>query len=115
MQTDITPLSAFARYQDILPRLPAAFFPEKPGHLNDFSELVDRFDAVVFDAFGVLNIGDTPIRGAAEFIARLRRAGKQVFVLTNSASLTHNKSKARFNKLGTILRTPRLSQAGISL
>jgi HAD superfamily hydrolase (TIGR01450 family) len=50
-------------------------------------ELADRFDAFLFDAFGVLVLGDTPIPGAAETVSRLKAMGKSVCLMTNSAAL----------------------------
>jgi len=46
-----------ARYRAIRPRLPAASFPVAPHHAPDLGALADRFDAFLFDAFGVLNVG----------------------------------------------------------
>lgn len=42
----------------------------------------------VFDLDGVLYLGDTPIPYAAEAVNRLRRAGQQVFFLTNNSGRT---------------------------
>src|SRR5690349_2277495 len=42
----------------------------------------------VFDLDGVMYLGDTAIPFAAEAVARLRRAGKQVYFLTNNSGRT---------------------------
>ena len=60
--------AAFARYEAVRPRLPAA---DLPRHLasgsQTLADVADRYDAFVLDAFGVLNVGDTadPGRGRA--------------------------------------------------
>ncbi|MCB1482410.1 MAG: HAD-IIA family hydrolase [Rhodobiaceae bacterium] len=91
---------AFARYQAIRRRLPAAVFPKAYGTASGLLEIAERFDVFVFDAFGVLNIGETPIPGAGECVAALRALGKHVFVLTNAASFDLPASIAKFAKLG---------------
>ena len=76
---------AFQRYEAVRARLPA---PGRAGEAQpraDLGELSDRFDAFVFDSFGVLNVGGMPIEGAARRIADLRARGKRLFVLTNAA------------------------------
>lgn len=52
-----------------------------------FSDLIDRYDAFCFDGYGTLyNRGDFVYPGAREMFAALRRAGKQVRLITNAAS-----------------------------
>ena len=38
----------------------------------------ERVDAFLFDLDGVVYVGDEPLPGAVESLARLREAGKQV-------------------------------------
>ena len=68
--------------------------------IGDLSDIEDQFDVFVFDAFGVLNVGETPIEGAALRIEKLRQAGKQIVLLTNSASQSRQKIKEHFSALG---------------
>jgi HAD superfamily hydrolase (TIGR01450 family) len=49
-------------------------------------ELIDRYDALLLDAYGVLVDKTGPLPGAVEFIGRLNQRGKPYFLLTNSAS-----------------------------
>ncbi|MBX2884469.1 MAG: HAD hydrolase-like protein [Granulosicoccus sp.] len=87
--------AAIARYESIQYRLPVASFAESPSWRQNLSELTDEIDCFVLDGFGVLNIGDNAVPGAAERIKELRLAGKQLRVLTNGASrptsVTHQK------------------------
>ena len=50
--------------------------------------LADRYDAFLFDLDGVLYRGTQPTPGAADALARLRRAGKRLAFVTNNSSET---------------------------
>lgn len=77
---------AFERYEDIRARLPQTDFPDNAVGIVDLGAVADSFDAFLFDSFGVLNVGETPIDTAAARVASLRSAGKHVLVLTNAAT-----------------------------
>lgn len=100
MTSNIDAAWSFQRYQEIRHRLPAASFPGQAQRVSGLDELADHFDAVVFDAFGVLNVGESPIPSAISRVGELRRAGKKVRVLTNAASLTKSASVQKFDTLG---------------
>lgn len=100
MNTDIDAEWSFRRYQEILPRLPRAVFPTKSHEVSGLGDLADQFDAFVFDAFGVLNVGETTIPSAIQRVGALRNMGKQVRVLTNAASLPPSLAQNKFEKLG---------------
>lgn len=91
---------AFAQYERVRDALPAATFPEKSTQIANIGEVADQFDVFLLDAFGVLNVGDTVIEGAPERVASLQAAGKQVFVLTNGASLPPEVSLEKYRKFG---------------
>lgn len=92
--------AAFDRYEEVRARLPSAAFPYTSTHCANLSEVAAHVDAFVLDAFGVLNVGNTPIPGAVNRIAELRELGKQVVVLTNAASDDHAFAIAKFEALG---------------
>jgi len=92
--------AAFARYETLRPRLPSANFPNTTVQIDSLLDIADQADVFVFDAYGVLNVGEGPIAGAAARIEQLREFGKQVFVLSNSASYTRVAMQARFAGLG---------------
>lgn len=51
------------------------------------SDIIDRYDAFCFDGYGTLyNRGDFVYPGAKEWFSALRRAGKQIRLVTNAAS-----------------------------
>ena len=72
---------------------------EEPGSASPFSrgnvrprsvtlpEIIDRYDAFCFDGYGTLyNRGSFVYPGAMEWFQSLRRAGKQLRLITNAAS-----------------------------
>lgn len=96
----LTADQAFRRYEEVRPRLPQASFPASAQVLPTLSEAADMWDGFVLDAFGVLNVGDTPIPGAVARMAELRARGKRLCVLTNAASYTADEALAKYQRMG---------------
>ncbi len=92
--------TAFARYEQVRPRLPATDFPATSQKVATLGDLADQYDGFLLDAFGVLNVGDTPIPGAIDRMAELRAMGKRLCVLTNAASYTRSGAVAKYRRLG---------------
>lgn len=92
--------AAFARYEAIRPRLPAARHPARSLHLASLEEVADHVDGFLLDAFGVLNVGETAIPGVVARMAGLRARGKRLVVLTNAASYTRDQLLAKYHRLG---------------
>jgi HAD superfamily hydrolase (TIGR01450 family) len=93
-------ITAFEYYEQVRHRLPQATFPSQSITATNLAAIAPEIDVFVFDAFGVLNVGETAIAGAAEQVATLRLAGKTVFILTNSASFTARQNRLKFERLG---------------
>jgi HAD superfamily hydrolase (TIGR01450 family) len=91
---------AFDSYEAVRHRLPTARFPSAPVHLPTLSQAADRWDGFLLDAFGVLNVGETPIPGAVARMAELRGRSKRLCVLTNAASYTRGGVLAKYHRLG---------------
>lgn len=91
---------AFARYEALRSRLPQARFAATSERVAELSEVFERYDGFILDAFGVLNIGETPIVGAVERVAQMRAAGKRVAVLTNGASYPRTVALHKYARLG---------------
>ena len=86
--------AAFARYESVRARLPTASFPAFSHIAENLSDVADRYDAFVLDAFGVLNVGpsvtlnlDTQFIGAGRIDEPLdavtelvRETGRLVFL-----------------------------------
>ena len=92
--------TAFARYEAVRPALPNAEFPARSEKVAHLRSVVGRYDTFLLDAFGVLNIGETAIPGAIEFIADIRHADGRVMIVSNSASVPTTVSLAKFHRLG---------------
>ncbi len=92
--------AAFERYEAVRSRLPSASFPTQSQVAENLGDVADRYDAFVLDAFGVLNVGETPIPGAVARMAELRAMGKKLVVLTNAASYTREAALQKYRKLG---------------
>lgn len=90
----------FERYETIRHRMPQARFGTSTGRLASLMDIAQDADAFVFDAYGVLNIGETPISGAAQRLNQLRAAGKAIRILSNAASYSHPAAVEKFAKLG---------------
>lgn len=96
----LTTTGIFERYQQVRSRFPQA---ETTGPTRDISALTDIAApgmAFVFDAFGVLNVGETLIKGADKRLDQLRAMGCEIRVLTNAASYDRAGAVAKFQRLG---------------
>ncbi len=63
-------------------------------HLAGFASILDTFDALLLDQFGVLHDGIRPYPGVEESLRRLHSAGKRMAVLSNSGRrAAHNADK----------------------
>ena len=81
-------------------RLPGATFPRRSVRADSLDDLKGEFDAFVFDSFGVLNVGDTPIGGARRRVQALRNDGKQLVILTNAATVPLAQLVHKYTRLG---------------
>ncbi|WP_315899515.1 TIGR01459 family HAD-type hydrolase [Roseovarius atlanticus] len=91
---------AFEVYLDIRHRLPPAEFSGAPIRAQTLADMAAPYDVILLDAYGVLNVGEAPIPGAAERIAALRMAGKTVMVVSNSAGYPKRLMMERYARLG---------------
>ncbi|WPY94349.1 HAD-IIA family hydrolase [Limimaricola variabilis] len=92
--------TAFDAYLAIRHRLPDAPEGSAYGRAPHLGAIADPFEVILFDAYGVLNVGETPILGAAARIAELRKKGKRVVVVSNSAGYPKRAMMARYEQLG---------------
>lgn len=98
--TAVTTDWAFARYEAVRHRLPSARYPASSRTVASLEEVADAVDAFVLDAFGVLNVGETAIPGAAARLARLRAMGKRLLVLTNGATQSRLAALSKYRRMG---------------
>lgn len=90
----------FDRYEEVRPRFPAAGPGRQTKEISSLSEIADQASAFVFDAFGVLNVGETLIEGADRRLDELRALGCHIRILTNAASYDRRGAVAKFQNLG---------------
>lgn len=96
---------SYTRYEAIRDRLPVMENgPKQSRTAGRLVDIADQYDGFLFDSFGVLNVGETPIPGAAECLTELRSLGKRICVLTNAASYTREAALAKYQRLGLDVR-----------
>ena len=94
---------ALQQYEAVRSLLPAARMPKESVHAENLEKIADLFDAFFLDAFGVLNVGDTAIAGAAQRVQMLKDMGKDILVLTNGACFPAEKALKKFLAFGVPL------------
>ena len=96
----LTTQSIFDRYQEIRERFPQVTPRTKSLKIQSLLDIADQVDAFAFDAFGVLNVGETMIPGADIRLDQLRERGCAIRILTNAASYDRSGAIAKFKRLG---------------
>ena len=91
---------AWQAYRRAEPRLPAKPAPVTPTRVPGIGALIEHFDLVILDSWGVLNLGDHPITGAREAVAALRRSGMPLLALSNDASGDKTRAVANHRRRG---------------
>jgi ribonucleotide monophosphatase NagD (HAD superfamily) len=77
--------------------------------------LIDRYEVLLLDAYGVLVHSSGTLAGAAELIAKLNRAAKPYYILTNDASRLPTTAAARFHSMGLAIGADRIITSGALL
>jgi len=75
-------------------------------------ELIERYDALLFDAYGVLVHRDGPLPGACELLARLSHLGKPFYLVTNSAARLPEHAAQRYQGFGLTIESEQIISAG---
>jgi HAD superfamily hydrolase (TIGR01450 family) len=96
----LTTQSIFDRYQEVRARFPQVTPREGSLEIQSLLDIADQVDAFVFDAFGVLNVGETMIPGADARLDQLRTRGCAIRILTNAASYDRSGAIGKFKRLG---------------
>lgn len=100
MRKTLSSTEAFNLYEKARRFMPAAEFPSSVNEITALVDIADEFDVAVLDSFGVLNVGDAIIPGAAEAVIALRAKGKHIIVLTNGATLDQPSAVAKVKGFG---------------
>jgi len=75
-------------------------------------ELVERYDGLLLDAYGVLMTEAGPLPGAPEFIERLHRLDKPFCILTNDAAKLPLTTARRLQSMGIAVPAERVVTSG---
>ena len=78
----------------------------------DLGFLIDRYSAILFDAYGVLAGSRHVLPNAAAAIGALNDMGKPYFVLTNDASTLPETRAARYAEMGLDIAPERIITSG---
>ncbi len=74
---------------------------------------MDRYDVLLFDAYGVLVHGSGVLPGARELIDQLNQSGKNYYIITNDASRLPATSATRFQGFGLDVDPDRIITPGV--
>jgi HAD superfamily hydrolase (TIGR01450 family) len=77
--------------------------------------VLERYDAILFDAYGVLVHASGPLPGAREVIARLNETGRPYFIVTNDASKRPATAAQRYEHFGLAVGADRILTSGMLL
>jgi len=100
MRQTLSSAEAFSLYEKARRFMPEAEFSSSVQEISALMDIADEFDVAVLDSFGVLNVGDATIPGAAEAVISLRFKGKHIIVLTNGATLDQAGAVAKVKGFG---------------
>lgn len=73
--------------------------------ISSFANVIQQYDAIFFDAFGVLKNYNGLIEGVAETIYKLHNNQKQIFILTNDSSRSPFELAKKYQQQGIDLIT----------
>lgn len=82
---------------------------------TDFLDLVDRYDAILLDAYGVLVNLDGALPGASLWIDELNRRGKPYWLVSNTAARLPESAAARYQGFGLAIPAERILSSGMLL
>lgn len=99
-----TTQSIFNRYEEVSERFPKVAVRPETMDITSLLDITDDVDAFVFDAFGVLNVGETMISGADRRLDQLRERGCKIRILTNAASYDRTGAIDKFKRLGLTVK-----------
>jgi len=94
-------------YEDLRPIMPA-HTPGRGHKAERMRDLLDHFDALMLDGFGVLNIGKDIIPGAIELLSMAADQNKPVLVVTNGATQNEQMIGQKYADMGLPVLSPQV-------
>ncbi len=95
--------------------LPAAAAPGAAPPETTLEALAERYEALLFDVYGVLVHATGPLPGAPEALRWLQERGRPFFLLTNDASKLPERAAARYRGWGLPVGPAQIVPAGALL
>ena len=86
-----------------------------PVPVTRIEALIERYDALLFDAYGVLVHADGAMPGAADLLQRLNEISKPYHVITNDASKLPETAAVRYRGFGLEIGADRIVSSGLLL
>lgn len=86
-----------------------------PAAAVTFEYLLDRYDAILLDAYGVLVDLDGAMPGAAAWIETLNRRGKPYWLASNTAARLPEQAARRYQGFGLAIPAERILSSGMLL
>ncbi len=88
--------AVMAIYQALRPIMPVAGRDGACQTAPRLIDILDEFDGLVLDGYGVINIGDGPIEGIKTLLDAAASKAKPVLVLTNGGSFSAERAFAKY-------------------
>lgn len=78
----------------------------------DIETLIERYEVILLDAYGVLVNSEGPLPGAGALLDRLTFTGKPYYVLTNDATKPPQVAATRYRRFGLPITADRIISSG---
>ena len=88
--------AVMAIYQALRPIMPVVGRDGACQTASRLIDILDEFDGLVLDGYGVINIGDGPIEGIKTLLDAAASKAKPVLVLTNGGSFSAERAFAKY-------------------
>ncbi|RYZ99303.1 MAG: TIGR01459 family HAD-type hydrolase [Sphingobacteriaceae bacterium] len=83
-------------------------------HIDNFKSIIDRYQVIFFDAFGVLKNYKGLVPGIEKTFAYLEQQGKEYYIVTNDASRSPAQLAASYHRSGlTVIDPERIVSSGM--
>ncbi len=89
--------------------------PSTPIPETRISKLMEQYEVLLLDAYGVLVTHCGTIPGAVELIRKFNEAKKPYYVITNDASRSPETSSQRYERMGLSIQPERIITSGLLL
>ena len=95
-------------YEKLRAQMPAAIPKKDSVRSVRLTDILDNFDALFLDGYGVLNVGSCPVKPAYALLDTAKDKGIEIFLLTNGASKTSSANLEKYRNLGFNFEEDRL-------